>query len=137
MKVAFTGINIQFPISRLILSGEKTIETRTYPIPPKLISEDLVIIETPGRSGAFKSRMVGLIRFANSFEYESEPAFYRDERKHKVSRSSPWAWNQSKGKWGWPIVNVREFREPLPLLKPTGIRYSTGINLDPAKFLFR
>ena len=30
-KKSYVGINIQFPISQLIVDGKKTIETRTYP----------------------------------------------------------------------------------------------------------
>ena len=49
------AINIQFPISELILSGKKTIETRTYALPEKYIERDLYLIETPGSNGAFKA----------------------------------------------------------------------------------
>jgi len=66
-----TGINIQFPISRLILSGEKTVETRTYPIPEHYINQELAIIETPGRDGDFKARIVGTIIFSGCFRRQS------------------------------------------------------------------
>src|SRR3989338_7516120 len=105
----YAGLNIQFPISRMILSGQKTIETRTYPIPPAYLGKELVIIETPGKLGRFKARMIGLVTFGESFQYRSKSAFYRDTPKHCVTPDSIWAWNASKGKWGWPILRVEAF----------------------------
>ena len=129
MSKVYNGINIQFPISQLIISGRKSVETRTYPIPKRLIGKDLVLIETPGKKGKFKARMIALIRFEDSFPYKTKTDFYKDLTRHCVDRDSPWAWNEEKPKWGWP-VEVREiFRTPLPLQKRSGIRYATGIRL--------
>ena len=44
MNLVLNGINIQFPISQLILSGDKTVETRTYPIPERYLGVDLALI---------------------------------------------------------------------------------------------
>jgi hypothetical protein len=128
-KKLYTGINIQYPISRMILDGSKVIETRTYPIPQEYIGKEMAIIETPGKSGQFKSRVIGLIVFGNSFKYESERDFYKDEAKHCVDRKSSWAWDPAKGKWGWPIVKVVPFETEVPLAKRSGIKYSRNIEL--------
>jgi hypothetical protein len=125
----YIGINIQFPISRLILSGEKTIETRTYPIPPAYVGKELVIIETPGKTGKFKARMIGLVTFGESFQYPSKAAFYRDAKRHRVTPDSLWAWQEGAPKWGWPIIKVKAFEVERLLQKRAGIRFSTGIQL--------
>ena len=94
----FNGINIQYPISQEILSGRKIIETRTYPIPKHYVGKILLLVETPGSKGKFTSRIVAKISFSECFQYDSEEEFYRDTPKHRVSRSSPWAWNPIKPK---------------------------------------
>lgn len=128
-KNIYTGINIQFPISRLILSGEKTIETRTYPIPDRLIGTELAIVETPGKKGNFKSRVIGLITFGESFKYSSKKEFYQDISKHCVTPDSAWAWDSKKGKWGWKILSVTALTKEIPLKKRSGIVYSTDIKI--------
>lgn len=129
MKKEYVGINIQYPISELILSGKKTIETRTYPIPKHYIGKEMVLIETPGKRGKFKARMVGLIRFSESFRYGSKREFYKDAGRHCVTPDSVWAWEGGVAKWGWPVEVLRVFPEPLPLQKRAGIKFSTGIQL--------
>ena len=128
-KKSYTGINIQFPISRLILDGNKTIETRTYPIPRHYIGQEMVVIETPGKEGKFKARMVGIIVFGESFQYTNEKSFYKDQLKHCVAPDSIWKWNENNEKWGWPIQSVRRFKAPLQLQKRSGIKFSKGIFL--------
>ena len=123
----YAGINIQYPISRLILEGTKIIETRTYPIPPAYIGKEMVLIETPGKEGKFKARMVGLVTFGESFKYPSERAFYRDSARHCVDRKSPWAWAPDRPKWGWPVLSVRAFNREIPLKRRSGIRYAKDI----------
>jgi hypothetical protein len=106
---SFSGINIQWPISTLILDGNKTIETRTYPIPSKYVGKTLFFIETPGPSKEFKARIVGTITFKECFKYKNENHFYKDISKHKVTKNSKWAWKSSKPKWGWIIESVTKF----------------------------
>ena len=50
----------------MLLSGEKTVETRGYPLPEKYVGCELAIIETPGprgrrEAGIEKARIVGTI----------------------------------------------------------------------------
>lgn len=124
----YSGVNIQFPISRLILEKKKVIETRTYKLPEKYIGTELLIIETPGKEGKFKSRIVGKIVFSGSFKYESKKAFYEDQNRHFVDKDSPWAWTE-KPKWGWEIQSVEIFKNTKPLNKRPGIAFTTNIKL--------
>lgn len=126
----YTGINIQYPISRQILSGEKSIETRTYPIPEKFVGLPLAIIETPGKLGKFKSRIIGIIIFSECFKYQSEKKFYLDRDKHLVGPDSIWAWKSDKGKWGWKIKNVRALKKEIPLKKRSGIKYCKDVQIS-------
>src|SRR4051794_16034899 len=99
MHLVLDGINIQHPISRLIVEGKKTIETRTYPLPLSYVEKDVFLIETPGKAGGFKAQIVAVVRFSKSFQYKSERAFYADTRYHFVTKDSPWAWKSTKSKW--------------------------------------
>lgn len=128
-KKEYTGINIQWPISELILNREKTVETRTYSIPEKYLNEEMILIETPGKKGKFKARMRGIIRFTDCFEYKNKTAFYKDTDKHCVTPDSEWAYNPEIGKWGWTVEVVKVFDVTLPLQKRAGIKFSTGIVL--------
>ena len=125
-KRRYSGVNIQFPISQLILSREKVVETRTYPIPEKFVDTEVLLIETPGRNGRFKARAVAILIFGPSFQYDSEAAFYSDFKRHLVDRMSPWKWNKGKPKFGWPIKSV-SLLEKAVLVRQTGIRYRSGI----------
>jgi len=127
-KKTYTGINIQWPISELILSGEKTVETRTYGIPEKYLNEPMVLIETPGKQGKFKARIVAVIKFTNCFKYTSKTAFYKDVDRHKVEKGSMWAWDPEKPKWGWEVEIIKTFK-PKAAPSKKGIVFTKGIEL--------
>jgi hypothetical protein len=126
----YSGINIQWPISRLIIEGNKTIETRHYPLPKKYKNCELLLIETPGPKGNFKARIVGKITFSGCVHYESEVRFYQDSEKHLVEKNSPWAWVKGKTKWGWLIKDVTCFDEPIAAPVQKGIRFTNNIALE-------
>jgi len=127
-KKNYTGINIQYPISRLILSGKKVIETRTYPIPKMYLKKEMAFIETPGKEGKFKARAVAIIKFTECFKYKSKKDFYSHSDKHFVTKDSFWAW-KGKEKWGWRIKVVRKLKKPMEIKKRKGIIYTKGIRL--------
>ncbi len=127
-KKTFTGVNIQWPISELIVSGEKTVETRTYALPEKHLNQAMVLIETPGKQGKFKARMVAVIKFTDSFKYKSKTAFYKDIDRHKVTKDSLWAWSDEKPKWGWEVTVLKTFKaKEAP--KKKGIVFTKDISL--------
>ncbi len=125
----YTGINIQYPISQLILNGQKTIETRTYPIPEKYLGQDMLMIETPGKTGKFKSRIVAIIRFDFCSQYKNSNAFYKDIKLHHVTPDSNWAWIEGKPKWGWKITKLVTIKSPIKITKKIGIKFTNEISL--------
>lgn len=129
MKREYIGINVQYPISELILRGVKTIETRTYPIPKDFIGKEMVLIETPGKRGKFKARIRAIVVFSKCFQYESAKSFYRDGDRHHVTPTSEWAWKPGKPKWGWEVKIKKILKEPIPTSKKKGIVYTHGIQL--------
>lgn len=127
-KKNYTGINIQFPISQLILNGEKTIETRTYPIPKKYINKDLLMIETPGPEGKFQARIVGIIRFSECYQYQTLKSFRAEFNLHKVSPESKWDWTSNKPKWGWKITKITPIKSKA-FQRNKGIVFTKNITL--------
>lgn len=104
-----TGINIQSPWSRLLIEGDKCVETRSYPIPDKYVGEDLGLIETPGKDGNFKARIIGVITFSHCFKYPDEFTWKDDYNRHLVSKEDKtFGWND-KDKYGWVVSNVLHF----------------------------
>ena len=123
----YTGLNIQWPISKLILSGEKTIETRTYPLPEKHLNKILVLVETPGKNGGFVARTIALIQITGCFKYNSKKEFYADYKYHKVSTDSPWAWSNIKPKWAWQVKVVKKLNPKIVSQK--GIVFRKNISI--------
>ena len=126
----YDGINIQWPISELILSGHKTVETRTYPIPKSYLNKEVLLVETPGKSGNFKSRIRGIISFSDCFQYMNEQEFYDDFDRHRVDRESIWKYDSHRGKWGWKVRLVKKFDLPKALNRRTGIRYAKNLTIE-------
>jgi hypothetical protein len=89
----------------------------------------MVLVETPGKQKLFPARAVAVIEFGNPFLYRNERDFWKDSQRHRVTKSSPWAWNE-KPKWGWPIARVRVLRTPQPVEAARGIRFTKAIEIQ-------
>jgi hypothetical protein len=130
------GVNIQWPWSALLLSGEKTIETRSYAIPDKYIGKELAIIETPGRkgkkeAGIDKARIIGTIVFGPSYKYETMRQWQLESAKHRVTAADrDFSFNPKKPKWAWPVLKVKSFKKQIPPPKRRGIVFATECNID-------
>ena len=125
-----TGINIQTPWSELLINEVKSVETRSYPLPEKYAGEELALIETPGRYGRFKARIIGTIIFSHSFKYPDQRAWQDDYNRHCVAVDDPiYNWKEDKPKNGWVVSKVTKFDKPLDIRKRRGIIFTSGIKL--------
>lgn len=84
-----TGLNVQTPWANLLIDGLKSVETRSYHIPMKYINHPLYLVETPGKLGKFKARVIGTITFSGSFKYPDKTSWINDYAKHLVSQDDP------------------------------------------------
>lgn len=134
-EITLPGLNIQYPISQEIRCGNKTVETRFYPIPDKYLKTPMWLIETPGRIGSFSARAIAVVVFDSCFEYKSEAAFYKDSNRHLVDRNSDWKWDKKKSKWGWVISKVYPLKQYIPITKRRGIVYTAAIKLQTSEHL--
>jgi hypothetical protein len=112
----------------LILEGKKIVETRKYALPKKFLGKELILMETPGKNGNFKSRIAGIIRFTRCFEYKTKNEFYGDKERHCVTRDSIWAWTEGK-KWGWEVEVIKITSPPLVFEGKKGIVYTKDVSI--------
>lgn len=125
-----TGINIQSPWSSLLINGDKCVETRSYPLPEKYEGEELALIETPGKFGDFKARIIGKITFSHSFKYPHELAWKTDIFRHLVAPNDPdFGWFDNKDKYGWVVSNLTKFEYPQKAPKNKGIVFTINCEI--------
>ncbi|KAL7527552.1 hypothetical protein ACHAWF_002224 [Thalassiosira exigua] len=134
------GLELQAPFAERVLSGRKAIETRTYALPPALVSRredggtrrvEIDVLESArGRDGASsvpdraslaapgegdetpsRIRRRGWCTFVDSFRYESRERFEADADKHLVDPSSGYGWRPDRPMFGW-VVGERGVCEP-------------------------
>jgi hypothetical protein len=131
----FPGINIQWPWSELLLTGQKLVETRSYPLPLKHKDQWLAVIETPGprgskEAGIIKSRMTGLIQFADCFEYHDREAWLADHSRHLVQPDDAcFGFDSRKRKWGWLVNRAFLFTHSIEAPKKRGIIYASACQI--------
>lgn len=123
------GLNVQWPWSKHIVEGKKTIETRTYPIPASYIDVDLALIQTPGpegkKNGILNAEIVAIIRLKSCFKYKNENTWRKDLNRHLVKPSSKqFNWSKDKEKWGWEIELVKVFDYSIKAPKKKGILFT-------------
>ncbi len=102
------GLELQLPFSELLISGEKTIETRNYEIPSNLLYRHILIIESKkGKDGVSavgsicrnetddpdgNIRIIGSVVFGECIEYFTEEEWRRDADQHRVPIGSAYDW---------------------------------------------
>jgi hypothetical protein len=130
------GINIQAPWSGLILSGRKTVETRSYPLPDRHKGKRLAIIETPGKDkSAGKAKIIGIVVFSHSFRYEYRKQWFDDIGRHLVKpNDSMYKFESNKPKYGWVVKSVVSLKAVVPPPKKRGIIFASECVL-PGQFL--
>lgn len=128
MLTKLPGLNVQAPWASLLLEGKKLIETRTYPLPEKYQGQDLWLIETPGRFGKFKARVIGIIRFSGCKRYMSASDFYDETELHLINQGDPaFSWTDGRPKFGWIVEKTSQIR-PFDAPTPRGIIYSSAFD---------
>jgi hypothetical protein len=125
------GLEMQFPWSRKLIDGQKTIEIRRYDLPPSLIGQKIYIIETPagvdGVSGITGNhfrinsvkvdqvdglstdiegpKIVGWCIFPSVKQYTTQQTFCNDNEHHLVVEGSHYGWikGESSILFGWIV----------------------------------
>lgn len=121
------GLEVQSPWSTRLLNGEKTIETRAYPLPENMMNCPILILESPQGISKTSSipdiveekgllKIVGLVSFSENIQYSSFQRWKEDIPHHCVSEDSPYAWKVSSPPiWGWKVDKFIRFQEPMDI----------------------
>jgi hypothetical protein len=136
--INISGINIQWPWSEYIISGNKTIETRSYPIPKKHLGRPLAVIETPGKlKRGEKAKIVGIVVFSDYKKYHSKKEWKLDFEKHLVKVGDElFDFDKDKPKFGWKVSSIVKLDEPIyELPKSRGIVFARNCTVPKSAFL--
>jgi hypothetical protein len=130
-EITIPGLNIQWPWAERIVSGAKTIETRTYPIPEHYLNRPIALIQTPARAARASSSngkaatIIGIVIFSRSFRYESLADWLKDRARHLVAANDrQFSYQANSEKWGWEISAVVPLAVPCPAPRKRGIVYA-------------
>ena len=146
-QLTLRGLDIQYPFSRLIMSGAKTIEARSYALGHRGIAqagEKMFLIETPGSKSASlavvgdlsigappdHAQVIGTVSFNSSSEYTCLSAWRNDRRKHRIQEGSQYDWNGTGKMHAWCIGHVQGFSQPVAAGSRSRVGYQTPRTLE-------
>lgn len=126
-------LEVQQPYADLILSGDKTVETRTYALPAEFVGRKIHILRSPagaaGRSAVPDAvapeaaaklglDVVGWASFGSCAPYPDEAAWRADRAAHCVDVDAPaYGWPAEGVIYAWRVDAV-EALSPRPLSAP-------------------
>ena len=124
------------PYADLIVSGEKTIETRPGKSLDTLIGKRMKVIRTTGVGS--EARVVGEVTVGPRKFYATKQEFDADLDKHFVTDDSRFAFPET-GKYGYEMIDPVKYQKPYPLTVNKGVvstrnvpgpRYEPGQSLE-------
>ena len=98
-------------------------------MPKKYEGEELALIETPGKSGNFKARIIGTITFSHCFEYPDQCSWQEDFNRHLVEPDSEFGRKEGKKKYGWVVSDLNKFEESQPAPNNKGIIFTNNCQI--------
>ena len=111
------GLHVRYPYAKMLLTGEKSVETRGYSLPAHRINKTVALIETPGPDRTRpKARVVGTITFKAVKVYADKKAWAADTKNHRVLPSSSFGFLP----FGWVVGKTVLFKEPVALVHKGG-----------------
>jgi hypothetical protein len=126
MSKTVSGLNVQEPWASLLINGQKSVETRSYPLPTKYEGVELALIATPGKKRNFKAQIIGTITFSHCFQYKNINEWIDDVNRHCISPESKYYWNVNKQKYGWVVSDFTKFDKPLDPPVKRGIIFASN-----------
>jgi hypothetical protein len=110
------ALEVQIPWSQYLLSGSKTVETRTYKLPSELLHRQIAILQTQSGTAGISALsdnvdlmksidccIVGWVLFSSIKIYTNHSEFFADQHLHLVDENSPYSWKDGKEIYGWIV----------------------------------
>jgi FTO catalytic domain/FTO C-terminal domain len=113
------GLEMQSPWAEALLEGRKSIETRSYNLPPALIGQRIAILQSPRGTAGISAlgntisltekppvvAIVGWCTFSSVKVYTSSREFQADSLHHLVSAGSGFGWKDGTTSvlYGWVV----------------------------------
>jgi len=123
-----TAVNVRNELNNkfadLIVSGQKSIETRRSRSLDNLIGNRVKIVRTTGKGD--EARVIGEVTVGEPIQYRTRAEFAKDYDKHLVDEDSDFAF-QDGGKFGYPMINPERYDSPYPMPKRKGIVYTKEV----------
>ena len=123
-----TAVNVRNELNNkfadLIVSGQKSIETRRSRSLDNLIGNRVKIVRTTGKGD--EARVIGEVTIGEPIQYKTRAEFAKDYDKHLVDEDSDFAF-QDGGKFGYPMINPERYETPYPMPKRKGIVYTKEV----------
>lgn len=123
-----TAVNVRNELNNkfadLIVSGQKSIETRRSRSLDNLIGNRVKIVRTTGKGD--EARVIGEVTVGKPVQYRTRAEFAKDYDKHLVDEDSDFAF-QDGGKFGYPMINPERYETPYPMPKRKGIVYTKEV----------
>ncbi len=130
------AINIREPFATLIVSGQKTVETRRYALPLHIRGERVAVVATNGRRGP-AAVVVGTVVFDACEKYDDYEAWLAAADKHRVSKHSLYKYEPTRPTFGWSISEARRLIKPVPCgTIRRGIIFTNDLKLNTRKWRF-
>lgn len=120
------GLEVQRPWSQMILTGTKSVETRTYPLPATLVGRAIYVLETEENlagtscladrvdAGDPSVQLVGTVTFGSCVAYASKDEWLADEARHCVPPDSSYGWSRERIIYGWRVASFTRHERPHP-----------------------
>lgn len=127
--VNLPGLNVQEPWASLIVSGDKTVETRTFACPQQYMNRPIGVVATQ-RESSPQSALIAILIIGDSFRYRDRLVFREGKHEHRVAKGSLYDWQDERPKWGWRVVILAAVDpEAIPLPR-RGIVWTKNIIKD-------
>ncbi|BDA50429.1 hypothetical protein COCOBI_16-1050 [Coccomyxa sp. Obi] len=121
-----------------LLTGEKDIELRQYPLPPEFLDRTIWLLASGGEdgvpslgdsveAGSPAASVVGWVRFSGNKEYHCPEDWEADQDRHCVPKGSPYGWQQGETAviYGWVVQEAE--RLPSPASMPAASRIKRSL----------
>ena len=144
------GLELQHPWAGAVVDGKKSIETRSYALPPSLIGRKIMIMQSSSgqagisslgnyidlsraeKAGGNRNKIIGWCIFSSVKLYATGKEFRNEENLHLVTPDSGYGWNDSASKkiYGWIVKDHYRYDE-----SSSGASvYDTGVRLFRSLF---